>query len=792
MLRLLTALPLLLCLALAAPATAATVRVPAAVDQRCADGLRSGSGVATERYTADRDGFLTVRLAGSRGDWDLAVFRSPGRTAIASATAGAREQTVAYVARGETVTAQACLRTGDGGAAELTFDHFAADLPTATEPVRIVHVPLDGAAALDRLEDTGLDVTHDSGPGGADVVLYGAADERRLRDAGFTFTTRIADLGAVDRVRAQRDAEFRSRVSRSALPSGNTSYRTPADYSADLKELVDNNAGLVRAVDLGDSLEGRPIEGVEIAENVARADDGRPVLALFGLHHAREWPSGEMPMEFAIDLVQRYNAGEARVTELLRRVRVVAVPVVNPDGFRVSRSFDYNPATDNVPLPSGAAEVNGYKRKNCRPTAEGDPSPCEARPQQGVDLNRNYGAYWGGTGSSTTPTAQNYRGPGPYSEPESEAVHVFSQRRSPVTVISHHTYTADGVWLRQPGFCMVPPDGCQSDRDLVPDEAGMKALGDGMGTATGWDSELGWAIGEITGATEDWNYFATGAYGYTPEQRGVNFHPDFETAVADEFDGTASGAGGVREALMRAAEQAADDAQHSVLTGSAPAGSTLRLTKAFSTPTMQDGVVVDDRLDLTLTAPASGRFEWDVNPSTRPLAGSKEAYTLSCEQGGAVLASRQVVVDRGQRLDVGDACSPVAGTPPSGDPSVGTTTQQQQQQPGTSTRRLALSLRLDRRQRLSTVLRRGVLVRATCALDCTLGSSVRRSRLGGIYGRRTLSLRAGKRLACRVRLTRTARRSIVRRRTGRVALRLVARTGAQQRTVVRGVTLVRR
>ena len=60
------------------------------------------------------------------------------------------------------------------------------------------------------------------------------------------------------------------------------------------------------------SLEGRPIEGVEIATDVARTDDGRPVYLQMGAHHAREWPSAELPMEFAVDLVKRVQGRATR------------------------------------------------------------------------------------------------------------------------------------------------------------------------------------------------------------------------------------------------------------------------------------------------------------------------------------------------------------------------------------------------------------------------------------------------------------------------------------------------
>ena len=65
--------------------------------------------------------------------------------------------------------------------------------------------------------------------------------------------------------------------------------------------------------------------------------------------------------------------------------------------------------------------------------------------------------------------------------------------------------------------------------------------------ATGWPSDLGWELGDITGATEDWNYFSQGTYGYTPEARGPNFHATYANMVVTEYVGDASHPGeGVR------------------------------------------------------------------------------------------------------------------------------------------------------------------------------------------------------------------------------------------------------
>jgi hypothetical protein len=665
-------LGLLAACALGAPAAAggATLDVERAVTRDCHERLLAAgsAGTARESFTPAAPGVVTARLAGSRGDWDLALFDAASGTLLGGgATAGPSETATAMAAPGRAIVAQACRRSGAGSAAALDLDfHRSAAGPG--EPAALVRVPLGGREVHD-LEALGLDVTHAVDSGGATVVLYSAAERAKLLAAGFTYQTLVADLRAQDLARARADRTYAARVAASPLPSGRDKYRTPADYSADIKSLPEKFPSVARRIEIGKSLEGRPIEGVEIAGNVG-GRDGRPVFAVLGLHHAREWPSGEMPMEFAQDLAARYGK-DARVKSLLDRVRVVALPVMNPDGFNVSRTAGPTPFDDDeiATLPFSATDSASYKRKNCRPAAGSEAIPCISRPAvQGVDLNRNYGAYWGGVGSSSDPTAQQYRGPAPYSEPESESFHKLSSTRPIVTVISHHTFTADGIWLRQPGFCKTA-DGCSRTADVVPDEAGMKALGDAMGQASGWASDLGWVIGEITGATEDWNYFAQGAYGYTPEQRGPNFHPTFETAVVNEYTGSAPGAsGGVREALLRAGEQAANPSYHSVLLGVAPAGNVLRLRKQFATDTSQPAVKVQDKLDFTTRVPDSGFYNWHVNQSTRPLSGSPESYTLTCETpGGEVKETRTVTIARGETqaidLTCGQPASPPTPTP---------------------------------------------------------------------------------------------------------------------------------
>ncbi len=72
-------------------------------------------------------------------------------------------------------------------------------------------------------------------------------------------------------------------------------------------------------------------------------------------------------------------------------------------------------------------------------------------------------------------------------------------------------------------------------------------------------------------------------------------------------------------------------ANHSVLTGKAPKGATLRLRKQFSTPTWAGSFT--DNLNTTMKVGATGKYTWHVNQSTRPVvrtSSSRSPRTSRC------------------------------------------------------------------------------------------------------------------------------------------------------------------
>jgi hypothetical protein len=603
-------------------AQAATITSPTAVDRSCtAKRLTSGAGYVQRSVLATGAGTVTARLSGAQGDWDLAVFDTlTGRLVAGSAYRGSRELAAGYVAGAGALTVQACRVQGGAGTADLTIT--TEGVTGVAEPASMVRVKTPTRERAQQLANSGLDVTEHGGPGYLEVVLHGAADARRLRDAGFEYVTTIPDLTAQSRFDRRADRAFAAANAVSELPSGQTTYRRLFDYAEDMKRLAREHPDLVKPITLNHTThEGRPVEGIEITTN-PNARDGKPVFLQMGAHHAREWPSAEHAMEWAYELILGYRNNDAQTRRLVETTRTIVVPVVNPDGFNASREAgelygagDGRGGTADDETINILTHPNEYRRKNCRfPAGDGGSclQPAFGLASAGVDPNRNYGGFWGGPGASGDPTNETYWGPGPFSEPETQNVRDLVSSRQVTTLITNHTFS--NLVLRPPGIQV---------QGLTPDEPIYKALGDAMAAENGYASQLSYQLYDTTGTTEDWSYYATGGLGFTFEIGPEHFHPPFAETVA-EYDG------GNRAAYYLAQENTADASKHSVLGGQAPAGAVLRLKKTFQTPTSQD-TTFTDTLDSTTQVGADGTFEWHVNPSTRPLVAQERGREATGE-----------------------------------------------------------------------------------------------------------------------------------------------------------------
>ncbi len=346
---------------------------------------------------------------------------------------------------------------------------FSAAAPKAPEEkVQVVHVLAKSQADRTKVNELGLDTTEHGDDTGVEVILHGKSDAAKLRAAGFTWRVEDADLAATMRQARAADQAYAAAVAESGLPSGSTSYRTLDEINAELDQLAKDYPKLVRKITLPNlSVEGRQVRGIEITTNAANVDDGKPVFLMMGAHHAREWPSVEHSMEFAYDLLTN-NGSDARTTNIVANSRTIIVPVVNVDGFHISRSA--------APLGNFSRFDYEMKRKNCSisafTTAAFLGGTCAANPagrERGTDPNRNYPGFWGGPGASTNYRSDTYRGDAPGDTPEVDNIKQLISSRQVTNLITNHTYS--NLVLRPPSLLST---------GYSPDEPAYKALGASM------------------------------------------------------------------------------------------------------------------------------------------------------------------------------------------------------------------------------------------------------------------------------------------------------------------------
>jgi hypothetical protein len=275
-----------------------------------------------------------------------------------------------------------------------------------------VHVVVPDHAALATLIALDLDlVSHEAAPGVVPVIVYGPGELQALSQAGFQYEVVHPDLVAhyLGGLVAPEGPGF---------PGGSMGgYFTWAEIVAAFDSLVAAHPSRIAPkVSIGTSHEGRPIWMWKVSDNPL-VDEPEPEVLLDALHHARE-PAGMMSLYWFIKTILEGYATNPDYAALIGGREIFVVPCVNPDGYV------YNATTN----PGGG----GLWRKNRRNNGGG---------AYGVDLNRNYSYLWGfdDVGSSPTPSSETYRGPGPASEPETQALVALGQAHAFKAIQSVHT-----------------------------------------------------------------------------------------------------------------------------------------------------------------------------------------------------------------------------------------------------------------------------------------------------------------------------------------------------------------
>jgi len=308
-----------------------------------------------------------------------------------------------------------------------------------------------------------------------DALQFSAPATRaaELSAAGFAVEVVIADLSAfyLQRMEAERLA---TQGGPQALGGGDFGeYHTYTEAIATMDALQASYPSLMKPKEsIGTTIEGRTIWVYKLSDNPL-VDEDEPEVFFNAYIHAREAITFEVVHDLAEHLLSSYGT-DSRATNILDTREIWIQPVVNPDGVERNRTTN----------PGGG----GLWRKNRRNNGGGS---------FGVDLNRNFGAFWGfdNNGSSGDPNGETYRGTGPFSEPETQAIRTFVNSRQFKIAINYHSYS--NLNLFSYGF----------EVGHAPDYDELLALGQQRKIGNGYDTGAAWEVlYPVNGDANDWMY----------------------------------------------------------------------------------------------------------------------------------------------------------------------------------------------------------------------------------------------------------------------------------------------
>jgi hypothetical protein len=217
---------------------------------------------------------------------------------------------------------------------------------------------------------------------------------------------------------------------------------------------------LVDVFSIGKSWLNRDIYSVRLTnENITRL---KPKVFFVGYHHARELISAELPLYFAVEATANYGVNTT-ITHMLNYSEIYIIVALNVDGFAAvdqnkwQRKNVHQFDEDGDGLvdedPPDDEDGDGYIEDLWQWDGsqwvfvrwEGVDDDGDGLPNEdwvgGVDLNRNYGYKWNASvdSGSPYPKDEDYRGPSPFSEPETQALRDLALQHDFKYAISFHS-----------------------------------------------------------------------------------------------------------------------------------------------------------------------------------------------------------------------------------------------------------------------------------------------------------------------------------------------------------------
>ncbi|SFT66426.1 carboxypeptidase T [Actinopolyspora lacussalsi subsp. righensis] len=260
-------------------------------------------------------------------------------------------------------------------------DHTGED--TSRAVYRIPNTDTASRTAVNRTGALVLSVTGETA-----FVEATPAQAERLRARGLS----------PRRLPAAADAPVHPEASPADFPPEDSGYHTYSETVSEIEEAAAEHPGIVDSTSAGRSARGRDIPVVKISDN-AGTDENEPEVLFTCNQHARE----HLTTEMCLHILRRYtdnHGSDPDITNAVDNREIWIIPMVNPDG--------------------STYDVSGNGYRGWRRNRESEP----------VDLNRNWGYEWGCCGgSSGNPSQPTYRGPAPFSAPETATIRDFVESR---------------------------------------------------------------------------------------------------------------------------------------------------------------------------------------------------------------------------------------------------------------------------------------------------------------------------------------------------------------------------
>lgn len=230
-------------------------------------------------------------------------------------------------------------------------------------------------------------------------------------------------------------------------------YHNPKQLHQAFDELVAKYPKYAKIYDLTKeynqekTVEGRSLYAIKVSDNVGD-DESEPNVLIVSNHHARELITPELALDAArrmldgVDTAHRLESGELRLGEGEDDLDEDEAQEAKDLKKMIDESQVYVMWTMNPEGLNTVWENDAWKRTNGR----------------NVDLNRNYPIGWQlSCGGSPDSSGETWRGPKPFSEPETKTMRAFQDNRNFAKVMDFHSY-AEQVRTNYGNCAHLPKD----------------------------------------------------------------------------------------------------------------------------------------------------------------------------------------------------------------------------------------------------------------------------------------------------------------------------------------------